>query len=225
MNEDLVAGIRDSLPFHLGVVPFGMVAGIAAIEAGLTPTQAVGISVIVFAGASQLAALELLGETAPLIVVIGTALIINIRMIMYSASIAPYFADYSRRVRASIPYLLVDQVYAMSIAEFSSNESRDRVRYYLGLGLALWVAWVVGTVAGIVIGTGVPPELELSFAVPLIFLALLVPTMRDRPSTTAAVVGGVGALLAAGVPLNLGLPIGAISGIAAGLAVDTWGER
>lgn len=221
MHEDFRAGILSSIPFYVGVIPFGMVAGIAAVTVGLTPLQAVGMSVVVFAGASQLAALELLGETAPLTVVVATALIINLRMLMYSASIAPYFTSYHRRVRAVLAYFLVDPAYARSITEFGVNETREPHLYYLGLAGALWVVWILGTVGGIVVGRGLPPDLELSFAVPLIFLALLVPTMEDRASITAACIGGLGALVAAGVPFNLGLLVGALSGIGTGLAVET----
>jgi predicted branched-subunit amino acid permease len=222
---DIYAGIRDSLPFHLGGIPYGLITGIAAIEAGLTAGQAVGMSVVVFAGASQLAAIELLAETAPLAIVIGTAAIINVRMVMYSASIAPYFARRSRRIRAAVAYFLTDQAYAMSVMEFDGPDSRDRFRYYLGLGGAIWAVYVLATAVGVVVGANVPPELELSFAVPLIFLALLVPAMTDRATIAAGIVGGAGALVASVAPFDLGLLVGSIAGIAAGLTVDAWGDR
>jgi len=219
-------GVRDSLPFQLGIAPFGAVAGVAAVEAGLSPPGAVGMSVVVFAGAAQLAAIELLGETAPLAVIVGTAAIINARMLMYSASIAPYFSAYRRRVRALAAYFLVDQAYAMSIAEFTEGgRDRHRIRYYLGLGLATWLVWVAATAAGAAAGASVPPELELSFAVPLVFLSLLVPAMKDRPTVAAAVAGGTVATAASGTPFNLALPIGAVVGIGTGLAVEAWGNR
>ena len=220
LDEDLLAGVRDVSPLMFGIVPFALVAGIAAVDAGLGLPEAVGMSVIVFAGASQLAALDLLGEGAPLAVVVGTAAVINLRMLMYSASIAPYFSDYGRRLRAGLAYLLTDQAYALSVAEFDENPDRSRWRYYLGAAASLWIVWQVGTVAGVVIGTGVPDALGLTFAVPLVFLALLVPAMKDRPSTAAGVAGGAVAVLAAGLPLNLGLLVGALSGVAVGLATE-----
>ena len=225
MNEDLYAGIRDSLPFHLGGIPYGLITGIAAIDAGLTPGQAVGMSVVVFAGAAQLAAIELLGETAPLAVIVGTAAIINVRLVMYSASIAPYFARQSRRIRAAVAYFLTDQAYAMSVMEFDSGRSRDRFQYYLGLGGMTWIVYVVATAIGVVVGANVPPALELSFAVPLIFLALLVPAMKDRATITTGIVAGIGALVGAVAPFNLGLLLGTLVGIIAGLAVDTRGNE
>ena len=219
-GEDLRAGVRDASPLFLGIVPFALVAGIAAVEAGLTPVQAVATSVIVFAGAAQLAALELLGETAPLSVVVATAVIINLRLVMYSASIAPHFRSFRRRIQAPLSYVLTDQAYALSVARFSREGDTDRLSYYLGVAGSIWLVWQVGTVAGVLLGTGVPPELGLSFAVPLVFLALLVPAMKDRPTTAAGVVAAVVAVGAAGVPYNLGLLIAAVTGIVVGLAVE-----
>lgn len=225
MHKDLRAGIRDALPLHLGIVPFALVAGIAAVEAGLTLPQAIGMSVVVFAGASQLAALELIGDAAPVAVVVGTVVVINLRMMMYSASIAPHFARYRTRTRAVLAYFLTDQAYALSIAEYADNEARDRRVYYLGVAVSLWVVWVIGTIAGVLLGAGVPDAWGLSFAVPLVFLALLVPAMKDRPTTAAGVVGATVAVLAAGVPFNLGLLLGAGFGIVAGLVVEVVRNR
>jgi len=223
LDPDTRAGVRDVSPLLLGIVPFGLVAGIAAVDAGLGLAEAVGLSVIVFAGASQLAAIELLAQNAPLAVVIGTAVVINVRMVMYSASIAPYLAEYGRRFRAGLAYLLTDQAYALSVAEYERTPDRTRWRYYLGAAATLWVVWQITTVVGFVIGAGVPDAWGLTFAVPLVFLALLVPAMKDRPTVLAAVVGGAVAVAAAGLPMNLGLLTGAVSGIVAGLATEVIG--
>jgi 4-azaleucine resistance transporter AzlC len=223
-DGDIWAGVRDVSPLLLGIVPFGLVAGIAAVNAGLGLAEAVGMSVIVFAGASQLAAIELIGSNAPLAVVVGTAVVINVRMVMYSASIAPHFADYGRRLRAGLAYVLTDQAYALSVAEFERNPERSRWRYYLGAAATLWVVWQIATVVGVVVGASVPDAWGLTFAVPLVFLALLVPAMKDRPTTAAAVAGGTIAVVAAGLPLNLGLLTGAVSGILVGLLTEVFGE-
>lgn len=224
LDRDIQAGIRDVSPLLLGIVPFGLVAGIAAVNAGMELAEAIGLSVIVFAGASQLAAIELLANNAPLAVVIGTAVVINVRMVMYSASIAPHFAEYGQRFRAALAYLLTDQAYALSVAEFEGGTDRTRWRYYLGAAATLWVVWQIATVVGFVIGAGVPESWGLTFAVPLVFLALLVPAMKDRPTILAGVVGGAVAVGAAGLPMNLGLLTGAVSGILAGLAMEVISE-
>jgi 4-azaleucine resistance transporter AzlC len=221
---DLRRGVRDVAPLLLGVAPFGLVAGIAAVEAGLSLAEAVAMSVVVFAGASQLAALDLLGRDARLSVVVVTAAVINLRMLMYSASIAPYFRDLPGRWRAGLAYLLTDQAYVLSVANYRSDVQVDRVAYYLGVAATLWVVWQVTTVAGVVLGAGVPDAWGLDFAVPLVFLALLVPAMEDRPSTVAAAVAGTVAVAGTALPLNLGLLVGATVGVASGMVAETvWG--
>jgi predicted branched-subunit amino acid permease len=214
-------GVRDVSPLLLGVAPFGLVAGVAAIDAGLSLGQTLGMSVVVFAGASQLAALELLNQGAPLSVVVVTAVVINLRMLMYSASIAPYFQRFAARVRAGLAYFLTDQAYALSVSRYRSGDGLDRIAYYLGAGATLWLVWQITTVAGALAQAGIPESLGLEFAVPLVFLALLVPAMEDGPTTVAGMVGGAVAVVGAGLPLNLGLLVGATVGIAAGLASES----
>jgi 4-azaleucine resistance transporter AzlC len=195
------------------------------VRVGLSGLHAVGLSVLVFAGASQLAAIELFGENAPVVVVVVTVLVINLRMTMYSASLAPYLQAFSTRWRAGMAYLLTDQAYALSVAEFRADKSVDRKWYYLGTALSLWVVWQLCTVIGVVVGARVPESLPLEFAVPLTFLAILVPTITDSPSAVAAAVGGTIAVLGAGLPLNLGLITGGVVGVIAGLVVETGWTR
>lgn len=224
LHPDLVAGIRAAGPIVIGIIPFALVTGITAIGAGLTIAETVGMSVIVFAGASQLAAIDLIGSNASFIVVVGTAVVINIRMIMYSASIAPYFQPFSLRIRGLAAYVLTDQAYAMSVAEYETNDERHRLWYYVGIAATLWVVWQIGTVVGAVLGASVPDALGLDFALPLVFIALLVPAMKDAGTTTAGVVAGIVSLGIAtvGMPLNFDLPIAAVIGILSGVAVDAW---
>ncbi len=197
-----------------------MVAGVAAVSAGIPAAQALAMSVVIFAGASQLAAADLIGRNVPAAIVVLTVLIINLRMMMYSASIAPYFRKQSARWKAGLAYFLTDQAYAVSLMRFERDDETNRRWYYLGVATPLWVAWQFATVAGILLGTSVPPSWKLEFAVPLVFLAVLVPSVTDRATTVAAVVGGTTAVLAEGLPFNLGLVIAAIVGILAGLLVE-----
>ncbi|WP_424000150.1 AzlC family ABC transporter permease [Haloarcula salina] len=217
-------GARDAVPLLLGIVPFGLVAGIAAVNAGFGLPTAVGLSVVVFAGASQIAALELLGQDAPLSVVVATAVVINLRYLMYSASIAPYFREFTARWKAGLAYVLTDQAYAISVASYRSDRPVDRKWYYLGAAVTLWAVWQVTTVAGALLGTGVPDAWGLEFAIPLVFLAILVPAIEDRASAVAAVVGGALAVVGAGLPLNLGLLVGSAVGIAAGVVTESLAE-
>ena len=219
-------GLRDVAPLLLGVAPFGVVAGATAVDAGLSPLQAVGLSVVVFAGASQLAAIELLGDNAALLVVVATGVVINLRMLMYSASIAPHFRPFRARWKAVCSYVLTDQAYALSVARYTGAgadlDPAARRRYYLAAGGSLWMVWQVCTLVGIVVGARVPPAWGLEFAVPLVFLSLLIPATTSWPKLVAAAVGGgvavAGAVLA--IPLNLGLIAGGVAGVVAGVLAD-----
>ncbi|MFC6989476.1 AzlC family ABC transporter permease [Haloplanus sp. GCM10025708] len=225
MHPDFRNGVRAALPLLLGVVPFALVSGVAAVGAGLTLVEAMGLSVVVFAGASQLAVLELLGQNAPLAVVILTAAVINVRMVMYSASIAPYFRPLRRRWKVLLAYLLTDQAYALSIAEYARTDDTDRRWYYFGIAVTIWVVWQLATVAGIALGANVPDRWGLQFAVPLVFLTLLVMALKDRETVAAGVVGGGVAVAGAGLPLNLGLVVGALAGVATGVLVERRADR
>ncbi|MFB6255866.1 MAG: AzlC family ABC transporter permease [Haloplanus sp.] len=224
LPDDLLAGVRATLPLLLGLVPFGLVAGIAAVNAGLSPAQAVGLSAIVFAGAAQLAAVDLLGRDASLAVVVLTAVVINLRMVMYSASIAPYFESFRRRWAVASSYLLTDMSYALAITEFQNDSGTDRRWYYIGAAATMWGVWQIATVVGALLGTRVPSEWGIGFAVPLVFLSLLVSDVSGRPRVVAAVVGGGVAVVGGTWPLNLGLIGGALAGVAAGAAVDGRGR-
>jgi 4-azaleucine resistance transporter AzlC len=221
MDRDaLRRGLVDVSPLLLGMIPFGAITGVAAVDAGLGFAEAIALSVVVFAGASQLAALELLAVDAHLALVVVTAVVINLRMAMYSASIAPYFERFSTAWRAGLSYLLTDPSYALSIVEFRSDRDVDRRAYYLGVAVTLWVTWQLTTAAGYLLGAGVPDSWQLDFAVPLVFLALLVPAIEDRASLAAGLVGAGVAVAGVGIPLNLGLLVGATAGVLAGVALD-----
>jgi 4-azaleucine resistance transporter AzlC len=219
-RADFLSGVRVALPITLGIVPFGTVAGVAAVSVGIPAVHALTMSVVIFAGASQLAAVELIGKSAPAAVIVLTVLIVNLRMMMYSASIAPHFEPLSTRWRAGLSYLLTDQAYAVSLVEFENNETTNRRWYYLGVAMPLWVTWQAATVAGILLGANVPAGWHLDFAIPLVFLAVLVPAVTDRPTVVAALVGGTTTVAANGLPFDLGLVVAAVTGIAAGVLVE-----
>ncbi|MFB6090941.1 MAG: AzlC family ABC transporter permease [Halobellus sp.] len=224
LPSEAVRGLRDVAPILLGIVPFGLVAGAAAVDAGLSPLQTVGLSVVVFAGASQLAAIDLLGGNAELLVVVFTGVVINLRMLMYSASIAPHFRPLRAWWKSLCAYVLTDQAYALSIARYADEDldPRERRNYYLAVAVSLWVVWQICTVLGIVVGARVPDSWGLEFAVPLVFLSLLVPAVSSPPKVVAAFVGGAvavaGSVLA--VPFNLGLVAGGVAGVVAGVVAD-----
>lgn len=212
----------------LGVIPFGLVAGATPVTGGLGAGAAVGLSTIVFAGASQLAAADVLADGGSALVATLAAWTINLRMLLYSASLAPHLATEPLRRRLLAAYLLTDQAYAVSITRWTANGSRpeQRLPFYLGAGGLLWVVWLASTIAGTLIGSAVPEDLPLDFAVPLVFLVLLVPAISSRPAAMAALVGGVAAVAAAEAGAGpLAVMVGALAGIVAGAAAETLLER
>lgn len=218
-----LAGFRDVAPMMLGVAPFGMITGVSAVSIGLTPVEAIGMSVLVFAGASQLAGIALLGQGATFAVIVLTTFMVNLRMAMYSASLAGWLRDVRVGTRVSMAYVMTDQAYAFSILRFPREPSMPRRDYYLGAALPLWLLWQATTAAGAFLGASVPESWQLEFAIPLTFLALLAPAVRNRPGFVAALVGGSLALALQSLPFNLGLVVAALSGIAAGsMAERRW---
>ena len=217
LSRDFAAGGQAVLPILLSVLPFALITGVAAVRLGFSTVEAGGFSLLMFAGASQLAAMQLIHGGAPLAVILITVLFINLRFTMYSASLAAYFRGAHPGVRALAAYLLTDQTYMISLYGFTNREHRARqIAFYLGVGLPLWFGWQVATLVGALLGARLPDAWGLDFAVPLTFIAMIMPAIRGRPTIAAAVVGGGVALAGHALPWNLGLIAGSIAGIMAG---------
>lgn len=218
-SKHFILGLRAVSPILLGVLPFGVIAGITVIETGHGALDASLFSLLAFAGASQIASLALLKSGAPVLVAALTGLVINMRYLMYSASIAPYFAERPLPLKAVFACILSDQSYALSVSKFRSEPQlprRAKIAYYAGCALGVWTMWQLGTIAGALLGRAVPPELGLEFAVPLTFLALLFQVLTDRGLIIAAIVGGGLSVLLSSMPANTGFLIAAVVGIVAG---------
>ena len=220
------SGLKAVAPMVAAVTPFGVTAGVAGLDAGWNAALTLGMSVIVFAGASQLASIQLLeaGAAAPLVVI--AALLINLRMLMYSAHLAPYFGYLPQRWRVPMAYMLTDQAYALSVSRLMDNTPIAYPHwFYIGAAIPLWGVWQIATAFGYWAGTAVPASWELGFFVPLIFLALLVPAINSRPALLAALVAGTISVLGGSWPAGLGLTLGAVAGITAGVVSERWWRR
>ncbi|MEI4473113.1 AzlC family ABC transporter permease [Frigidibacter sp. MR17.24] len=216
-------GFREGLPFVLTIVPFALLFGVVATEAGLDIVQALVMSVLVVAGASQFAAAQMIADNAPVLVVIVTALAVNLRMAMYSAALTPHLGRATLGQRALISYLMVDQCYALAAQEYDRRPDRpvpQKVGYILGSALAVCPAWVAMTLVGAVFGGAIPPAFALDFAVPVTFLAMIAPMLRSLPHLVAAFTAIVVALLCAGLPHGTGLFPAAIAGMLAGAETE-----
>jgi predicted branched-subunit amino acid permease len=205
----------------LAVAPFGAVVGLAAVSSGLSFAEAVTLSAVVNAGSAQLAGLQLISQSGPVLVILATVFFVNLRYLMYSMALAPYLAGVPKRWRLVIAHVLFDQTFAFATQRYSHRpQAGHRVAYFMGLAVPLFVAWNSGSVVGAAVGAQVPASWGLDFAIPLTFLALLMPAVRDRPAALAAVTGGMVAYVGLGLPYNLGLILAALVGVVAGVIAE-----
>jgi 4-azaleucine resistance transporter AzlC len=205
----------------VGVVPFGLVFGVAAAASSVGGAVGWMSSWIIFGGAAQIATVQLLDEGTAAFVVVATAFIIQARHLMYSAAMAPHFREFSAVWRWGLPYLLTDQAFAVSITRYETVTDPAYKRwFFFGAGITLWIVWQITTGIGVLLGTQIPEAWSLEFTIPLVFLALLIPTLKNRPAVVAAAVGGTVALLGHSMPYNLGLLVGAMSGVLAGVVAE-----
>lgn len=221
-------GVMQALPFTIVVVPFALLFGVVATEAGLSLGETMGFSVVVFAGASQFVALQLMQEQAPLIVVLATAMAVNLRMVMYSAAMAPHFGAAGPGLRAALAYFLVDQSFAASAAEFERRPGMvltEKVAFFFGAITPVAPGWYLASLSGAVMGQSIPPGWALDFAVPITFLAVVAPMLRSPAHVAAAVVSVAATLALWWMPYGTGLLVAAPLAMAAGVAAEALSDR
>jgi 4-azaleucine resistance transporter AzlC len=220
-RDELFMGMKDTLPILLGVLPFGMIYGASALESHVQASVAQAMSSIVFAGSAQFVTIQLIGASVPIGMIILTVCIINLRHALYSASLAPYLKRLGPFWQMLLAYMLTDEVYAVVITHYQQDEENAHKHwYFLGAGLALWSTWQVSTALGILLGAHIPASWSLDFALPLTFIALVVPTLKRRTDWLTATTAGIVALLATHLPFNSGLIVAICVGIIVGTAID-----
>jgi len=221
-------GARDSTPFIFVAGPFGVLFGVLAAEAGLSIVEVLTFSATVFAGAAQFTALQLMQEEAPTIIVLISALAVNLRVAMYSASLTPYLGAAPMWQRALMAFILVDQSYALSVVKFETEPQlsiRERVIYYFGTSSIITPLWFIATYVGATAGRAIPESWALDFALPIAFIAMIGPMLRTPAHRVAAVVACLASTAAAGMPYNLGLIVAGLLGMIAGAQAELWFER
>jgi 4-azaleucine resistance transporter AzlC len=220
-TQEFWAGVRAEIPILVGVFPFGVIYGALALGAGLSPAEAQAMSAIVFAGSAQFVTTQLTELGTPGIVVILTIFIVNLRHALYSASVAPYLKNLSLKWKGSLAYLLTDEAYVVIITCLrKKGESECRHWFFLGAGLALWTTWQFSTGVGILFGSIIPSHWPLDFAIPLTFIALLVPALDEWSNVGAALSAGIAAILMFGLPYKIGILIAAAIGIGVGMLLE-----
>ncbi|MBK5109295.1 MAG: AzlC family ABC transporter permease [Anaerolineales bacterium] len=220
-RREFLSGVKSELPLMVGVIPFGMIYGILAIAAGLPPSVAQAMSFIIFAGSSQFVSAQLYGLGVPAMLNVFTVWVINLRHALYSASVASYLQKLPTRWKLILAYLLTDEAYAVTIIHYQQEgDKRYRHWYFLGAGLTLWTTWQMSTAMGIFLGATIPASWSLDFTLALIFIALVVPSLKDKASLGAALSAGVAAIILFSLPLKTGLLVASLIGIAVGMLVE-----
>ena len=225
-SRDFREGFVEMLPACIGLTPFGVVCGVGAAAAGADWLASLGMSAIIFSGAAQILAAQLLAVDAPFAVIVLTCFVLGLRFLMYSAAMAPHLASLAPRWQRGLAFLLTDQAFAAAIRRFNAtHDARQGAHYFLGCGVALWTTWQSTNLAGYFAGNLIPVSWSLDFAVPLCFIALVAPLFRSAPNVTAALVAAVAVLAFGALPMKLNLVVAGALGIVAGTLAELAGER
>ncbi|MDN3638188.1 AzlC family ABC transporter permease [Simiduia curdlanivorans] len=221
-------GALHGSPFLLVIAPFGLLFGVVAAEAGLTIIETLAMTILVIAGASQFTALALLSEHAPTLIIIIASLAVNLRMAMYSAALVPHFGEAPMRWRALAAYFMIDQTFAVAVKQYDATpawSSAEKLSYYFGSAAIVCPFWYCSTYLGAVIGEAIPKSYSLDFAIPICFIAIIAPMIRNLPHLVTLLVSVTVALCLSWLPYNIWLLISALLAMMAGAQTEYWLER
>lgn len=218
--RDFWKGAASIAPLMPGSVMFGMAFGALIDVVGLPGWLAPYASSTVTAGASQIAIVEALRQDAPAVIAILTALVINARLALYSAALAPVFSAFPRRWQLGLAYLMTDQSAAVSVLRADQWPDPVRRRWFiLGVSGPFVLVWILGTAAGVVLGPVIPDAWQIGFIVPLMFIAVMVPALTTWPAVAAAAISTAVVLILKDLPYGLNVLVGALAGIGLGSLV------
>lgn len=188
-------GVIDVSPLMIPVVPFGLIFGVLAIDVGFTPLETMGMSLIIFGGASQIVLLQLFSGGATSLVIVSSVGAVNSRHLLYGAVVSEHLSDLKLIWKIIISYFLIDQAFARSNEYFKKNKDENKYFHLVGGGATCWIIWQSTTFLGIILGAAIPEKLGLSFAIPLTFLALLINDFRKFINVVVIIVSGLVATL------------------------------
>lgn len=215
------AGVKTGLPTLFGIGAWGLVVGVAMIKSGLTLPQALGMTLLVFAGSAQLASLPLIAVHAPIWVIFTTGLVVNLRFVIFSALLAPHFPGLPWYQRLGLGYVSGDLSVALFLQRYPEpTPVPGKLSYLKGLLYPNWASWQIGSIAGIFLGNAIPTEWGVGFAGTLAIICVLVPMVASRPALCGVLVAGGVSVLAAGLPYKLGLLAAVLVGMITAMVVD-----
>jgi 4-azaleucine resistance transporter AzlC len=218
------AGARDTFPLIVGAIPFGIIFGALAVTSGLSPGGAAAMSAIVFAGSAQFIAVGLVAAGANLPVIWLTTFIVNLRHMLYGATLAPHLKRLPQRWLAPLGFWLTDESFVVAARQFEGEPAEEHKRWYLlGSEIFMYANWQLVTWIGVRAGQAIPDPASwgLDFAMVVTFIGMLVPEIKSRPTLAAVLVAGGTALLGHGLPNQSGLLLAALLGIATGVLLES----
>ena len=211
------------LPLLLGVIPFGLVFGVLGVASGLTETQTIFMSSIIFAGASQVVFAQLWAAGSAYLIIGSSVALINLRHVLYSAAVSEHLKKLSFKWRVILAYLLTDEAFAVSIQRFNTYGGSRPVHFFMfGAGSTLWIAWQISTVVGVIAGSTIPENWELAFAIPLTFIAVVVPLLKNFSTIICALTSSLIAICGQSLPWNSWILVAAFGGILLGALIEKW---
>ena len=225
-RAEFLRGLKDTIPLVIGAIPFGIIFGALAISAGISPAGTIGLSLFVFAGSSQFIAAGLFANGATPVVIILTTFIVNLRHALYAATLGPRLQRLPQRWLVPLAFWLTDETFVVTAQRYAEPDPPDHKHwYFLGSEAIMYANWQLCTWIGVVVGRAIPDPAGwgLDFAMSVTFIGLVVPTIKSRPALAAVLAGGLFAVLGHGLPNRLGLLIGALIGVGAGLAAENLG--
>lgn len=225
-----LAGVKATAPALVATSIWGLVAGMAMVKTGLTVAQALAMTLAVYSGTAQMAALPLIAAGAPVWVAIATATAVNLRFVIFSATLWPYLRRLPPPRRLALGYVTADIPLAFLIARYGSvpddeRGSDEQIAFVLGSCSVLWVSWQAASIVGIVAAGQIPGHWGLEFAAILALLSITLPMFQARPAVAGGVTAAIVAVVANGLPLKLGLLVAVICGVAVAMTVDVLAER
>jgi predicted branched-subunit amino acid permease len=229
-RDAFIRGTRAIAPALLATSIWGLVAGVAMIKTGLTTAQALAMTLLVYSGTGQMAVLPLIAAGAPVSIALVTAAVVNLRFVVFSATLWPYFGRLALHRRLLLGYLSADIGLAVFIARYGDapvdERGDDEQRwFYLGILAATWLSWQPMSILGIALAEVIPEKWGLEYAAILALIAILLPMFSSRPVILGGLTAGIVAVPAAALPLKLGLLLAVIAGVAVAMAADVHQTR
>jgi 4-azaleucine resistance transporter AzlC len=226
-KQEFLKGVRDTLPLMLGASPFGMIYGTVAVAAGLSPAAATAMSALVFAGSAQFVAVGLVASQTPVAIIVLTTLIVNLRHMLYSATLLPYLKGLPMTWRLPLAFWLTDETFAVTVLRFQrADAGSERHWYQFGSSVAMYLNWQFWCLIGLMLGTRIPDAADwgLDVAMPITFIGMIIPFVKTIPMAVCVLTAGAASLLTLGLPYKLGIVVSALAGIAAGFMAGRRGK-